>query len=157
MHLNSPEEHRQFHAKHRGACYTHGKLCLRLRYLPSLFPRCKFQDLLGRLEATLTHGTPLEADLRSVLHFFGDFQEISSICFITRWARWGSFQNGFVKGKQDVSTAVVSSIRGCPVEVVSYMKKTKQLRTAKSRRAREVASGKPGGPTRKRLSKSPAM
>jgi len=33
------------------------------------------------------------------LHFFGDFQEIPSICFITRWARWGSFQNGFVKGK----------------------------------------------------------
>jgi hypothetical protein len=31
------------------------------------------------------------------------------------------------------------------------MKKTKQLRTAKSRRAHEVASGKPGGPTRKRL------
>jgi hypothetical protein len=52
---------------------------------------------------------------------------------------------------KDVSTAVVSSIRGCAVEVVSYMKKTKQLRTAKSRRAHEVASGKPGGPTRKRL------
>jgi hypothetical protein len=44
-------------------------------------------------------GGKLETDLRSVLHFFGDFQEIPSICFITRWARWGSFQNGFVKGK----------------------------------------------------------
>jgi hypothetical protein len=44
-------------------------------------------------------GGKLEADLRSVLHFFGDFQEIPSICFIKRWARCGSFQHGFVKGK----------------------------------------------------------
>ena len=52
----------------------------------------------GRMDNRRSGGK-LEADLRSVLHFFGDFQEIPSICFITRWARWGSFQNGFVKGK----------------------------------------------------------
>ena len=31
------------------------------------------------------------------------------------------------------------------------MKKTKRVRTAKSRKAREAFSGRPGGPTRKRL------
>jgi hypothetical protein len=31
------------------------------------------------------------------------------------------------------------------------MKKTKRVRTAKSRNAREALSGRPGGPTRKRL------
>ena len=33
----------------------------------------------------------LEADLRPVLHFSEDFQEIPSICFITHWQRWSWF------------------------------------------------------------------
>jgi len=39
----------------------------------------------------------LEAGLRPVLHFFGDFYEIPSIYFIARWPRRRSFQNDFVK------------------------------------------------------------
>src|SRR3954469_18329711 len=42
----------------------------------------------------------LEAGFRPVLHFFGDFYEIPSIYFITRWLGRRSFQNGFVKGME---------------------------------------------------------
>jgi hypothetical protein len=42
----------------------------------------------------------LEAGLRPVLHFFGDFYEIPSIYFIARWPRRRSFQNDFVKGME---------------------------------------------------------
>jgi hypothetical protein len=42
----------------------------------------------------------LEAGLRPVLHFLGDFYEIPSIYFITRWPRRRSFQNDFVKGME---------------------------------------------------------
>ena len=42
-------------------------------------------------------GGKLEAGLRPVLHFFGDFYEIPSIYFIARWPRRRSFQNDFVE------------------------------------------------------------
>jgi len=45
-------------------------------------------------------GGKLEAGLRPVLHFFGDFYEIPSIYFIARWPRRRSFQNDFVKGME---------------------------------------------------------
>ena len=51
----------------------------------------------------LARAGKLEADLRPTLHFSGDFQEIPSICFIRRRARWSSFQNDFVERK-DVSS-----------------------------------------------------
>ena len=41
-------------------------------------------------------GGKLEADLRPVLHFLGDFNEIPSIYFITRRPRRRSLQNDFV-------------------------------------------------------------
>ena len=45
-------------------------------------------------------GGKLEAGLRPVLHFFGDFYEIPSTYFIARWPRRRSFQNDFVKGME---------------------------------------------------------
>jgi len=45
-------------------------------------------------------GGKLEAGLRPVLHFLGDFDEIPSICFTARRPRRRPFQNGFVKGME---------------------------------------------------------